>query len=91
MRIVTGPNKKPQLQYVVINHSAIELTGLNIHIAVRSVDALDGPPLFSISSPIATLGANQSKEIRADVDPSVKPSALPDWQSLRTEVLVARQ
>jgi hypothetical protein len=91
VRVVTGPNKKPQLQYVVINHSSSELTGLNIRIAVRSVEALAGPPLFSVSSVVASLGPNQSKEIRTDLDSSVQPSAIPDWQSLRPEVLIARQ
>jgi hypothetical protein len=91
IRIVTGSNRKPQLQFVVINHSANELTGLSIRIAVRSVDGLSGPPLFNVSSPIAVLGANQSKEIRTDLDASIKPASIPDWQSLRTEVLVARQ
>jgi len=91
VRIVTGPNKKPQLQYIVINHSASEITGLNVRIAVRSVEALSDEPLFSVSSVVASLGPNQSKEIRTDLDPSVTPSAIPDWHSLRTEVLVARQ
>ena len=91
VRIVTGPNKRPQLQYLVINHSAKELTGLNIHIAVRSVEGLGGAPLFTVSSLVPTLGPNQSKEIRADLDASVKPASIPDWQSMRTEVLVARQ
>jgi len=40
---------------------------------------------------VAALGPNQSKEVRTDLDPSVQPSAIPNWQSLRTEVLVARQ
>jgi hypothetical protein len=91
VRIVTGANKKPQLQFVVINHSASELSGLDIRIAVRSVDALAGPPLFSISSPVAALGPNQSKEIRTELDPSIQTSSIPDWQSLRTEVTVGRQ
>ncbi len=91
VRIVMGPNKKPQLQYIVINHSSNELTGLNIRIAVRSVDGLADAPLFSVSSPVAALGPNQSKEIRTDLNSSVPVSAIPDWQSLRTEVLVARQ
>jgi hypothetical protein len=91
VRIVMGPNKKPQLQYIVINHSSNELTGLNIRIAVRSVDGLADAPLFSVSSPVAVLGPNQSKEIRTDLNSSVPAAAIPDWQSLRTEVLVARQ
>ncbi len=91
VRVVMGPNKKPQLQYVVVNHSSSEITGLNIRIAVRSVDALADPPLFSVSSLVAALGPNQSKEIRADLNSSVQPSAIPDWQSLRTEILIGRQ
>jgi hypothetical protein len=91
VRIVTGPNKKLQLQYIVINHSSNELTGLNIRIAVRSVDGLADAPLFSVSSVVAALGPNQSKEIRTDLNSSVQASAIPDWQSLRTEVLIARQ
>jgi hypothetical protein len=91
VRIVLGPNKRPQAQYIVINHSSSELTGLNIRIAVRSVEALEDPPLFTVSSAVASLGPNQSKEVRVELDPSIQPSAIPDWQSLRTEVLVARQ
>jgi hypothetical protein len=91
IRLVTGPNRKPQLEYIVINHSSSELTGLNIRIAVRSVEALEDAPLFSVSNVVASLGPNQSKEVRAEVDSSIQPSSIPDWQSLRTEVLVARQ
>ena len=91
IRIVMGANKKPQLQYHVINHSASEITGLNIHIAVRSVEALGDAPLCSVSSVVASLGPNQSKEIHTDLDSSVIPSAIPDWHSLRTEILIARQ
>jgi hypothetical protein len=91
VRIVAGSNKKPQLEYIVINHSSMELTGLNIRIAIRSVEALADAPLFSVSNVVATLAPNQSKEIRTDLDSSIQSSAIPDWQSLRTEVLIARQ
>jgi hypothetical protein len=91
VRIVTGANKKPQLQYLVINHSPSEITALNIHIAVRSVEALGDAPLCSVSSVVASLGPNQSKEIHTDLDSSVTTSAIPDWHSLRTEILIARQ
>lgn len=91
VRVVTGPNKRPQLRYIVINHASTEVTGLNIRIAVRSVDALSGPPLFSVSNVVNSLTPDESKEIRTDIDPSVAPSDIPDWQSLRTEVLIARE
>jgi hypothetical protein len=91
VRVVTAANKRPQLQYIVVNHSAGELTGLNIHIAVHSADSPTGAPLFTVTSAIASLAANQSKEIRADIDPSIKSASIPDWQALRTDVLIARQ
>jgi hypothetical protein len=91
IRIINGPNKKPQLQFIVINHSAKEITGLNIRIAARSVDAPADTPLFTVSSPVAVLGPNQSKEIRTEVNSSIQPSQIPDWQSLRAEVLIGRQ
>jgi hypothetical protein len=91
VRVVMGPGKQPQLQYVVINHSASQIAGLNIRVAVRSVESASADPLCSVSSLVANLGPNQSKEIHANLDPSVAPSAIPDWHSLRTEVLVGRQ
>jgi hypothetical protein len=91
VRVVTAPNRKPQLQYIVINHSAGELTGLNIHLALRSADSPSGLPLIRVSSIVPSLGANQSKEIRTDLDAGLNAASIPDWQSLRTDVLVARQ
>jgi hypothetical protein len=92
VRVVTAPSRKLQLQYIVINHSAGELTGLNIHIAVFAADSPAGaPPLCSVSSIVPSLGANQSKEIRTDLDARLSSASVPDWQSLRTEVLIARQ
>lgn len=91
VRVVTAPNRKPQLQYLVINHSASEVTGLNVHIAVHSAESPTGTPLFRVSSVIPSLAANQSKEIRTDLDAGLKTASIPDWQSLRTEILIARQ
>jgi hypothetical protein len=91
LRVVTAPNRKPQLQYIVINHSAGELTGLNIHIALHSANSPSGVPLIRVSSIVPSLGANQSKEIRTDLDAGLGVASIPDWQSLRPDILVARQ
>jgi hypothetical protein len=91
VRVVTGANKKPQLQYIVVNHSDGEVTGLNIHIAVHSSDSPTGTPLFRVSSIVPSLAANQSKEIRTDLDTGLKPESIPNWQTLRTDILIARQ
>jgi len=91
IRLVTSPKGKPQLQYIVINHSGTELTGLDVRIAGRSPDAPSGDPLFSISGLVPTLGPYQSKEIHTDLEAGLRASAVPDWQSLRTEILIARR
>lgn len=91
IRIVTGSDHRPQLRYIVINHASKEVKGLNIRIAVRSVDGLSGPPLFTVSSNVASLGADESREVRTTLSSSIPSSSIPDWQSLRTEVVIARQ
>ncbi len=91
VRIVTAPNKKPQLQYIAINHSSGELTGLKIRITIHSADSPSGTPLFSVSSVVPSLPANQSKEVHADLDAGIKAASIPDWQSLRPEILITRQ
>lgn len=91
IRILTPPRRKPQVQFVVINHSASEITGLDIHLAVSSADAATDAPLFTVSSIVSSLGPEQSREIRVDVNSPLQPSDIPDWQSLRTQVLIGRE
>ena len=46
--------------------------------------------MFSISGVIPALGAYQSKEVRTDLDSGLRAAAVPDWQALPTEILIAR-
>lgn len=91
IRILTPPRRKPQVQFLVINHSASEITGLDIHLAVSSADAATGAPLFTVSSIVSSLGPEQSREIRVDVNAPLQPSDIPDWQRLRAQVLIGRE
>lgn len=91
IRILTTPRRKPQVQFVVINHSASEINGLNIYLAVSSADAASDAPLFTVSSIVSSLGPQQSREIRVDVNSPLQPSDIPDWQRLRTQVLIGRE
>ncbi len=90
VRVVNGPKGKPQLEYIVINHSGSPITGLDVRIAGRSADAPSGDPLFSVSGIVPALGPYQSKEMHTDLDAGLRAASLPDWRSLRTEILVAR-
>ena len=89
LRVVADANHRSQVQYIVVNHSSAELTGMAIKIAVRSSkDPAGTPPLFTVSAIVPSLAPHQSKEIRTDLDSELRASAIPDWEYLRTDVQV---
>jgi hypothetical protein len=91
LRIASGPNQRPQLEFIVVNHSAIALSGVGLRIAVRSASSQPGvAPLFRVSTTIPSLGAYQSREFRAELDPEVHATDVPDWQSLRADVRITQ-
>ena len=92
LRVATGPNHRPQLAFIVVNHSGNQLSGIGLQIAVRSATSSAGvAPLFRVATTIASLGPYQSREFRADLDPELHATELPDWQSLRADVRVNTQ
>jgi hypothetical protein len=92
LRVVADLNHRSQVQYIVVNHSASQLTGMTIRIAVRSsLDRAGASPLFTVSAVVPSLGPHQSKEIRTDLDSELRSSAIPDWEYLRTDVQIGTQ
>jgi hypothetical protein len=87
LRVAAGPNRRPQLAFLVVNHSGNQLSGIGLQIAVRSASSSEGiAPLFRVSTTIPSLGPYQSREFRAELDPEVHATEIPDWQSLRADV-----
>lgn len=92
LRVVVDLNHRSQVQYLVVNHSAISLTGLGLRVAVRSgLAAAGSEPLFTVSARVPSLGPHQSKEIRTDLDSQLRETAIPDWDNLKAEVQVSAQ
>jgi hypothetical protein len=92
LRVASGPNHRPQLAFIVVNHSGNQLSGVGLQIAVRSATSSAGvAPLFRLATTIPSLGPYQSREFRADLDPELHATELPDWQSLRADVRVNTQ
>jgi hypothetical protein len=92
LRVVADLSHRSQVQYIVVNHSSEQLSGMLIRIAVRSsTDPASAKPLFTVSAVIPSLGPHQSKEIRTDLDSQLRSSAIPDWEYLRTDVQVGTQ
>ncbi len=91
LRVVSDPNRKSQVQYLVVNHSPSHISGVALKITVTPSEPSGAAPLFTVSSIVPSLGPYQSKEIRTDLDADLRSSSIPDWQYLRTEVQVGTQ
>ena len=91
LRIAAGSNRRPQLEFIVVNHSATALSDIGLQIAVRSASSSGGvAPLFRVTTTVASLGPYQSREFRAELDPEVHATDVPDWQSLRADVHISQ-
>lgn len=91
LRVLPG-TKRAQLEFIVVNHSGTPLTNVGLNIAVRSSSSgTQTLALFTISTTIPSLAPYQSREFRAELDPELRASDIPDWQSLHADVSVVSQ
>jgi hypothetical protein len=90
-RIAVDLNKKSEIHYIVVNHSAADLPDLNVFVTLRSADAQPGqPPISRFSFKAPNLGPFESKEMTSSLERLSRLAALPEWQDLRAEVQIAR-
>lgn len=90
-RIVVDFNKKSEIHYLVVNHSAADLSDMTIFVTLRAANAKQGqPPLCRFSFKAPSLGPFESKEMTSPIEKSTKSISLPDWQDLRAEVQIAQ-
>jgi hypothetical protein len=86
-RIQIEPAKKPEIQYLVVNHSAMRLTGVNVNVTLYAANAKAGQPaLCSFQFAAPNLGPYQAKDMTSAIDPETRPVSVPDWQDLRASV-----
>ncbi len=89
-RIADDLKKQPEIHYLLVNHSASELSGMTLYVTLQSSKSRPGqPPLchFSFRSPV--LGPFESKEMTGIVEKAGRSTVLPEWQDLRAEIQVA--
>jgi hypothetical protein len=82
-------NKKPQIHYLVVNHSSGPLGSVTVYVTLHASNSKPGqPPLsrFSFRSP--TLAPFEAKEMASPIERVVGPLDLPDWQDLLADVEV---
>lgn len=89
MRLLEDPKKKPQVRFVVVNHSGAEMSDLvaNVNLWARTAKS-DEEAVGTFSFKLPSLGAYESKEMTAPLNTKLKVYELPDWQNLTAEVQV---
>ena len=88
LRVVADSQRRAQLQYIVVNHSTAQLSGLALRIVVKSTSPASKAPLFQVAAVVPSLGPYEAKEIRTDLDTQLRPAEIPDWDHLKVDVQV---
>jgi len=89
-RFIVDLNKKSEIHYLVVNHSATELTDMTVYVTLRAADAKAGqPPVCRFSFRAPALAPFESQEMTSPIERVTHPVALPEWQDLRPEVQIA--
>jgi hypothetical protein len=87
VRFLEDAKKKPQVKFVVTNHSGAEITGLSGTVTVwaRTQKSEEQAGTFAFTT---TLGAWETKDVTAPFATKLAMIELPDWQNTRTEVQI---
>jgi hypothetical protein len=90
-RMVAIANRMPEIHYLVVNHSAVNLSNLNIYVTLRSPGARPGQPPFSrFSFRAPELGPFEAREMVSPIERAPRQLTLPEWQSLKADVEIAQ-
>jgi hypothetical protein len=90
-RFVTPANKKPEIHYLVVNHSALALNDVTVFVTLHSGNAKPGqPPLSRFSFRAPNVPAFESKEMSSTIEKVTQPMALPEWQDVKVDVAIGQ-
>jgi hypothetical protein len=83
-RISEDARRRPQIRYLIINHSAAELASVPIRIIFTTNNAHpDAAPVATVNIKTPRLGAYESQELVSAINTNLRAYELPDWQFLR--------
>jgi hypothetical protein len=83
-RIIEDNGRRPQIRYLIINHSAADLAPVPMRITFTTNKASpDAAPVATVNIKTPRLGAYESQEIVSTIQTNLRAYELPDWQFLR--------
>ena len=89
MRLTEDAKKKPEVHFVVVNHSGAEIADLaaNVNLWARTQKS-DEEAVGTFSFKLPSLGAYESKDVSAALNTKLRVYELPDWQNLVAEIQI---
>jgi hypothetical protein len=87
VRFLEDAKKRPQVKFVVTNHSAADITGLsgNVTVWARTQKSEEQAGTFTFTT---SLGPWETKDVTAPLTTKLAMIELPDWQNTRSEVQI---
>jgi azurin len=80
---LTETGNKPVMKMLVVNHSAADMTGLELKGTLGVVNGKpDDPPVATFTAKVGSIGPYESKDVSAEVSTKMRAYELPDWQFL---------
>ena len=89
MRLTEDAKKRPEVRFVVVNHSGAEIADLSatVNLWARTAKS-DEEAVGTFSFKVAALGAYESKEMSGVLNTKLRVYELPDWQNLVAEIQI---
>ncbi len=91
IRFIAQPNKKPEIHYLVVNHSPVVLSDVTVYVTLRMGSAKPGePPLSRFSFRAPNVPAFESKEMSSTIEKVARELTFPEWQDVKAEIIVGK-
>jgi len=89
MRLTESSGKKPEIHFLIVNHSGAEIADLaaDVNLWARTAKS-DEEAVGTFSFKLASLGAYESKDLTVPLNTKLKVYELPDWQNLTAELQI---
>lgn len=88
VRFVTGiPDRRPELHYLVVNHSNVAISGVVVQVTLRNAADASSVSQFSFRTP--RLGAYESREMVSTIE-RMNAGNVPDWRRVEADLHIVQ-
>jgi hypothetical protein len=87
-RLLQNAQKRAEIRFVVVNHSAAEIPDLAATVNLRAQAGRESAPIGSFTFKMPPLGPYESKDLTAPLNTKLKVYEFPDWQNLFEEIQI---